>query len=95
MIKHNVNTEKYELYQLAGKDERYVAIPCEYEEQIMDLVSEYGSMRSIPPDKTVRGIFLTRKGNELILDENAQQNDITINRLKPECSAEFIHHKTL
>jgi hypothetical protein len=95
MIKHNVNTEKFEVYQLTGKEERFVAVPIEFEKEIARLCNEYGNMRSIPHEKTVRGIFLNRKGDELILDENAQQNDISISSLRSECAAEFIHHKTL
>ncbi len=95
MIKHNVNTEKFIVYQLPGKDVRFVAIPVEFEEEIVRLTSEHANIKAIPSDRTVRGIFLDRTGNDLFLDENAQQSDITINRLKAECCAEFTHHKTL
>jgi hypothetical protein len=95
MIRHNVNTDKYQVYQLTGKDERFVAVPIKYEQEIEELCKEYGNMRSIPHDKTVRGIFLKRKGDELLINEDDQQNDISISSLRTECSAEFIHHKTL
>lgn len=75
-------TNNYIIYQLSGRDRVYVAIPEEYEDVITDAVSIYGSLRYVPVEKTVRGIFLQKKNNVYYLDKDVQQNDITINQLR-------------
>lgn len=75
-------TNNFIIYQMSGKERIYVAIPEEYEDVISDAALIYGSLRSVPAEKTVRGIFLQKKNNLYYLDKEAQQNDITINQLR-------------
>ena len=80
-MKLNIHTKKFTVYKLNTEDQLYVAIPEEYNEVIQDAIAEYGSIEAVPSDKTVRGIFFPKEKGVPFPDENAQQNDITINQL--------------
>lgn len=76
-----INKDKFNIYQFQETESVYVAVPKEYTETISNAISEYGNIKAIPSDKTVKGIFLSKENNRFQLDENAQPKDIMINEL--------------
>ncbi len=73
---HNIH---FTLFGLADDTKLYVAVPDEYLTFIKQAEKEYGSLVEVPPDKTIRGIFV--KNTSETFDENAPQNDIAIKSL--------------
>jgi hypothetical protein len=84
-MKHNANPLKFVIYKLITEKRVYVAIPKEYVIEIENEIRFFHGINRVPNDKTVRGIFLKKISTDVYeLDENAQQNDITINQLRRE-----------
>ena len=81
-MKRIIDPQKFTVYRLLTENDKYVAIPNEYLSTLELAVKDFGTLKNVPVDKTVRGIFLVKENNNFQLDEDAQQNDITINQLE-------------
>jgi hypothetical protein len=78
-----IDQTKFSVYHFKTDDSLYVAVPKVFLKVIDEAKKEFGKFSSVPNDKTVRGVFVQRHGkNYHYIDNNEQQNDITINQLQ-------------
>ena len=78
-----LDAKKYALFSLA--DQQLVGIDEENQKVLEHCLGIWKEFGNVPVDRTVRGVFVKRAGDELLsLNDTAQQNDITINQLRPE-----------
>lgn len=85
-MKHHPVNAYYNIYRLITnrQEHRCVAVSKQFEVEIEKLVKEYGSILHVPVDKTVRGIILEcNSGNNFNFALERQENDVTINQLRP------------
>lgn len=77
-----IDPEKFTVYRFKTDDQLYIAVPSGFCQVISNAVKEYGQLSAVPDEKTVRGVFAQKNGNKYhYIDNNEQQNDITINQL--------------
>jgi hypothetical protein len=78
------SNEKH-IYRLNTQHERYVAIAPEDHKVIAAVLEQWGSLENVPVEKTVRGMFVLKNsgGGYDPVDDNRQENDITIRELRP------------
>jgi hypothetical protein len=82
-MRYIVGDQSFKIFSFATDSDLYVAVGEEYLPVINEAKSEFGSLEKVSSDKTVRGVFIKYNAiNELILDENTPQVDITINQLR-------------
>jgi hypothetical protein len=67
-----VNTSRYSVYRLSGKDKKYVAVPEGYAWQIRQYINEYGRLEKVPADKTVKAVFLVNSRDGWQIPEIAE-----------------------
>jgi hypothetical protein len=78
-----IDREKFSIYRFRTDEQLCVAVPNAFKKVVTEAVQQYGSLQEVPNDKTVRGVFVHRHGEKYhFIDNNEQQNDITINQLE-------------
>lgn len=65
-------------------DDTLVAIDKENQKVLDHCLSIWKNLKDVPVDRTVRGVFVKKVGGDIVgLGNTPQQNEITINQLRP------------
>ncbi len=85
-MKHRPVNPYYNVYRLMTnrKEALCVAVSKSFEPLIDQAIKTYGSIRKVPVEQTVRGIFMECRHNHTYnFDPEQQENDVVINQLRP------------
>jgi hypothetical protein len=85
-MKHRPVNPYYNVYRLVTnrREALCVAVSKTFEPLIDQAVKTYGSIRKVPVEQTVRGIFMAcRRNHHYNFDPEQPENDVVINQLRP------------
>lgn len=85
-MKHCPVNAYYNVYRLvtSRRENLCVAVSRTFEPLIDQAIKTYGSIRNVPVEQTVRGIFMEcRDSHNYNFDPDQQENDVVINQLRP------------